>query len=380
MYPQTSTVRTDRQAPNVLSVEKRFDFVGRLDGRTELGDGSVRFTARLTRTGVFDYGDHTELRTEEEVFAPAALDSFRGLVVTDGHQGWVTPETWRDLAKGHVGDDVRRDGNFVVASLIVKDSEMLRKIDAGDIREVSMGYAVELRQESGETPEGERYDAVQTNIRGNHAALGPDGWARAGREARLLDGAAYPPDMSTVVQRVDAPTNDQIRADLDAARADSDVLRKERDDARKRADTLEAERDAARADAEKSKKDLDAQKASEASRIDARLNLLDAARSVLGKDFEAKGKTDREVREAALRKLDPSVKFDGKSDDYVAARFDLAIEGAKKDDAAVGAVNVVSSTPAAPSKSRLDEAYEKIEKEREALRKDGPPPNATIKR
>lgn len=369
-------------------MERRIDFQGRLDGRTELGDGSVRFTARLTRVGVFDYGDHAELRTEDEVFAAEALDSFRGLVVTDGHQGWVTPETWRDLAKGHVGDDVRRDGDFVVASVIVKDAEMLRKIDAGDIREVSMGYAVELRQESGTTPSGEKYDAVQTNIRGNHAALGPYDWARAGREARLLDGAAYPASMTIPAQRIDAPAPDaQLRNDLDAARADADALRKERDaartdadDAKKRADTLEAERDAARADADKAKKALDEQKASEQGRIDARLELLDSARVVLGKDFKAQGKSDREVREAALTKLDPNAKFDGKSDDYVAARFDLAIEGAKKDDAALGAVNTVVNTPAPSKKSVLDEALERVAKEREELRKDGPPPGAAVRK
>lgn len=368
-------------------MERRLDFQGRLDGRTELGDGSVRFTARLTRVGVFDYGDHKELRTEDEVFAQEALDSFKGLVVTDGHQGWVTPDTWRDLAKGHVGDDVRRDGDFVVASVIVKDAEMLRKIDAGDIREVSMGYAVELRQEAGVTPSGEKYDAVQTNIRGNHAALGPYDWARAGREARLLDGLAYGPGMTTPVQHMDAPTNDQIRADLDAARADADALRKERDDvradlaeAKKNVDKLEAERDAARSDADKAKKALEDQKASEDARIDARIALLDSARTVLGKDFDAKGKSDREVREAALVKLDPNAKFDGKSDDYVAARFDLAVEGAKKDDAAVGAVNQVVNTPAPAKKSLLDEAHERVQKQRDELRKDGPPPGALVRK
>lgn len=36
---------------------------------------------------------------------------------------------------------------------------------------------------------------------GNHAALGPTNWGRAGRDVRLLDGAAYPSDMF----RIDAP-------------------------------------------------------------------------------------------------------------------------------------------------------------------------------
>lgn len=103
---------------------------------TPLGDGSLRVPARLTRVGVFDYGDHAEARLPEDVFAKPALDSFKGLVLTEGHPNFVTPENWREIAVGHVGD--------------------------------------------------EHYDAIQRNIVGNHAALGPVDWGRAGPNVRVM--------------------------------------------------------------------------------------------------------------------------------------------------------------------------------------------------
>jgi hypothetical protein len=344
--------------------EKRIDFVGRLDGRTELGDGSVRFTARLTRTGVFDYGDHRELRTADEVFKEDALASFKGLTVTDGHRAWIDAANWDEHAIGHVGDDVKQDGEFVVASVIVKDRGALAKVDAGELAEISMGYAVNLEAAPGQTAAGEKYDSIQRDIRGNHAALGPVDWGRAGPSVRLLDGAAYGRDMTTPAQRIDAPaaTNeDQVRKDLDASRADADAVRKERDtaraerdaarkdaaDAAKRADTAEAERDATKKEVEKAKADAAETAKKEAARVDARVTLLDSARGILGAETSFVGKTDREVRIAALVKVDSTANFDGKSDDYVTAAFDIAVKSVKTDRAALGELNESTALPAA---------------------------------
>lgn len=361
---------------------KRIDFHGRLDGRTPLGDGSVRFTARLTRTGVFDYGDHKELRVPEEVFSKEALDSFKGIVVTEGHQGWVDATNWRHFAIGHVGDDVHQDGDFVVASLVIRDAKVLSKIDAKELAEISMGYAVDLEPKKGKTDAGEEYDAIQRNIRGNHAALGPANWGRAGSEVRLLDGKAFDaPAYAPATMK----TAEQLQKELEASNAERDAACKERDDAKteldaakKRADQLEAERDAAKSDLAKARTDADPAKIDE--RVNARIAIVDAARTVLGKDFDAKGKSDREVREAALKKIDEKADFAGKSDAYVEARFDLAIESAKGEQKALGSVNETTNTPAPAAKGRLDEALESAAKESAELSKAGPPPCASAVR
>lgn len=383
---------------------QRFDFTGRLDGKTVLGDGSVRYTARLTRTGVFDYGDHKELRTADEVFAKDAIDSFKGVAVTIGHRAFVEPDNWKDVAVGHVGDDVRRDGEFLAASLVVKDEGALRWIAEQKAKEdggveLSMGYTVDLLDEPGRTDAGEDYDAVQTNIVGNHAALGPADWGRAGRAVRLLDGAAYAA-LDMAEKRIDAPSNTDdsatLRSDLASARADADAIRKERDDARRereaaradvdaqksRADKAEAERDAAKADAAKEKMRADKAEASVDEKCIARLTLLDGARVILGAEYDAKGKTDREVRVAALTKLDATFDAKEKSDDYVNARFDIALESSKKDRGALAVVQTATTPTGAPvvEKSRLDEALENQAKARSEQSSGGPPPGALVRK
>lgn len=367
----------------------RFDFVGKLDGKTVLGDGSVRYQARLTRVGVFDYGDHKELRHEDEVFKQASIDSFKGITVTEGHRAFVDPANWKSIAIGHVGDDVRRDGDHLAASITLKDKDAIAKADRGELVELSMGYTVNLDATPGQTASGEKYDAIQTDIVGNHAAMGPRDWGRAGASVRLLDGAAYAPgDMTTPVQRTDAPINTDA-ADLVAARADAEAVRKERDAARadlaaanKRADNAEAERDAAKktaADAETARK-TDASKADAA--IEARIALLDSARGVLGAEFVFAGKSDKDIRVAAIMKADPSAKLDGKSDGYLERSFEIACESVKTDRAALGAVNETTTNPkeSAPVKSRLDEAEAKRDAERAEQAKGGVPKGAMVRK
>lgn len=370
---------------------RRIDFHGRLDGKQVLPDGTVRYVARLTRTGVFDYGDHKELRLAEDVFSPKALDSFKGLALTDGHVAWIDSGNWRTHAVGHVGDDVHAEPPYVVASVIVKDQGMLAKIDRGERAEISMGYNVDLEDAPGRTDAGEEYDAIQRNIVGNHAALGPRDWGRAGPNVRLLDGAAYAPEDMSTTQRIDAPATatdtkdlDNARADAAAARADADAVRKERDtaraerdDARKRADTLEAERDAARRDADKAKADAEAQKKDEAARVDARVALVLDARKVLGADADLKGKSDREIRIAVLQKIDSKVDFAGKSDEYVSAAFDLAARRVSDENGALAAVRETSMHPT-QTKSKIDEAYERAEAEARKAAQAGPPTGAML--
>jgi hypothetical protein len=63
--------------------------------------------------------------------------------------------------------------------------------------------------------------------------------------------------------------------------------------------------------------------------IAARTALEGQARRVLGADVKLDGLTDRQVREATLVKLHPTLKLDGKDDAYIAVRFDVALEGVR---------------------------------------------------
>lgn len=176
----------------------RFDFATGPISRVSLTPvGGWRIDARLTRVGVlaYKYADGStkrEYRPAEEVFHEDSLASARGAAVTMGHPpDLVTPTTFAELSKGHVGDDVRPDGSLVAASVHVNAAEALFGVAEGDSVELSMGYICKLDETPGVTPEGEPYDAIQRTIRYNHVALLPPGAGRAGRDCRLrLDSAS----------------------------------------------------------------------------------------------------------------------------------------------------------------------------------------------
>lgn len=121
----------------------------------------------------------TVRRYAQDVFDPAAVASFEGKDVTAGHPAEsVGPANHAAYSKGHV-QNVRRDGEKLVADLLVKDAGLISDIKNGVVREVSCGYLCSY------TPEGDHYR--QGNIRGNHVAVVPRG--RAGREVAIKDSA-----------------------------------------------------------------------------------------------------------------------------------------------------------------------------------------------
>lgn len=118
-------------------------------------------------------------RYPEDVFAPEALSSFEGKPVTDGHPFEnVVAENYAAYEKGHI-ENVRRDGDFVVADLYIKDPSLISDIKNGVKREVSCGYMC--------TYEPHKSGYKQTHIRGNHVAVVPNG--RAGRSVAIKDSA-----------------------------------------------------------------------------------------------------------------------------------------------------------------------------------------------
>ena len=143
----------------------------------------------IARTGMQEYtardlmldGDPERMikvnRYEADVFEPAALASFEGKPVTDGHPPEeVEPANFASYAKGHI-QRVRREGDFMVADLYINDPILINDVRNGIKREVSCGYICEY------TADGDGYK--QSKIRGNHVAVVPRG--RAGHEVAIKD-------------------------------------------------------------------------------------------------------------------------------------------------------------------------------------------------
>lgn len=145
----------------------------------------------IARTGPQDYlarelmldGDPERVLTvnryPEDVFEEATLASFEGKPICDGHPPEnVGPENYAAYTKGHV-QNVRRDGDYIVADLYINDANLANEVRNNVKREVSCGYLCSY------VPDGSGYK--QTRIRGNHLAVVPKG--RAGASVSIHDTA-----------------------------------------------------------------------------------------------------------------------------------------------------------------------------------------------
>lgn len=124
----------------------------------------------IARTGPQDYlaremmldGDPervvTVQRYPEDVFEAATLASFEGKPICDGHPPEnVGPENYAAYTKGHV-QNVRRDGDYIVADLYINDANLANEVRNNVKREVSCGYLCNY------VPDGAGYK--QSRIRG----------------------------------------------------------------------------------------------------------------------------------------------------------------------------------------------------------------------
>jgi hypothetical protein len=162
-------------------------------------DGYMVVRARAARAGIYDYlgnevdpegntfaADQTVrvYRSEAEVFAQDSVASFLMKPVTNDHPSQpVTADNWRDFAKGVVGKALR-DGEYLAFDIVLMDKATIADVEAGK-RELSNGYASLIEFTAGQTEDGQAYDAVQKQIRGNHVAVVDKG--RAGPMCRITD-------------------------------------------------------------------------------------------------------------------------------------------------------------------------------------------------
>lgn len=324
---------------------QRFDVGTSLSQFERNGAGGLKLPVRLARTGIQVYKDSAgnsirEYRSPEEVFHTDSLASLSTVPVTIGHPtGGVTPSTWKIHSVGHVSElpteRIKLDGyEWIESKALVTDATAITKVAADDLREVSMGYEATVVMQDGVTPDGEHYDAIQTKIRYNHLALLPRGRARAGREARLtIDGHQDCPQESSDM-KVDANGAQVAPEKVIVHMVTFDGVEYERgSDAHVTAlgaKLVEADKAQAKADAQiaELKNEVKSAKsdAEDTSTIDAAISFRDDARKLLGDDYDFKGKSDNDVRKAAVCKVDADFDADGKSDVYIEARFDMAIE------------------------------------------------------
>lgn len=125
------------------------------------------------------------LRPEEELSQQECIDSFKLLPWIDDHVmlgGEFTPAEQKGVG-GVIGENVYYENGTLYGNIKVFSDKMAALIESGK-KELSCGYRCEWDLTPG-IWNGQRYDAVQRNIRGNHLALVQNG--RMGKEVAVLD-------------------------------------------------------------------------------------------------------------------------------------------------------------------------------------------------
>ena len=342
---------------------------------TRTAEGFLTGRAIVTSIGVFTYkySDGTvlrELRLPEEVFAPESLETMKLKPVTNEHpDGFVTPENQKELQVGSLGSNVTTttqfregsgwtdsekitDGIHVAIDMTINRADAIDDVLNGR-RALSMGYTCEIEESAG-VYMGVEYDCIQRKIRYNHCAIVDA--ARAGDMAQIhLDSADAILSVSVQNQTtnkdhkeqegsmkktvridgVDVEVDDSVASHIasqnkriDEAENKKRDLEKEIDELKKSVSKLEAERDAEKSKADSANAELEKARADamDEKKIDAvvqeRLAVLDAADKA-GVKVTADMKMDG-IKRAVIASVFPSVKLDGKNNDYVSACFDSA--------------------------------------------------------
>lgn len=126
-------------------------------------------------------------RPAEELLSDKTINSFKLLPIVDDHTmlgtepGMVPAE--EKGVHGTSGSDVYGKDGKLYGDLKIYSETLKDEIEAGK-KELSMGYFCDYELTPG-TFDGQHYDAVQRNIRGNHIALVEEG--RMGSDVRVMD-------------------------------------------------------------------------------------------------------------------------------------------------------------------------------------------------
>ena len=152
----------------------------------------------ISRVGVFPYLGkqispelepdkiYMVYRPAEELTSPETIESFNAVPFIDEHEMIGEGFTkYDDRPAGGVLFNVKANGDVLTGDFKIYSEELQEEIKNGK-KELSLGYLCDYRLEKG-VYNGQRYDAVQQNIRGNHVALVNHG--RMGSDVRVYDKA-----------------------------------------------------------------------------------------------------------------------------------------------------------------------------------------------
>lgn len=123
-------------------------------------------------------------RPAEELSKPDTVASINGLPVQLRHHAEFADAPARETRVGATGTDAEWRAPYLMNSLTIFDADAQKAINSGALRELSMAYHYRPEMKAGEF-NGQHYDFIMRDIRGNHLALVEEG--RAGADVLVYD-------------------------------------------------------------------------------------------------------------------------------------------------------------------------------------------------
>ena len=301
-----------------------------------------------------DGSERFEFRPKDEVLKQEALESLKGIVITCEHprDSFVDSTNVDKFTVGYTGESIIINENKVGINLTITHKDAIAQIQRGK-RGLSVGYSLSLKKEDG-VFEGKKYTHVQEGIIANHLSIVQEG--NAGPDVKINTDSIQDNADSIQQYRVDSfefemenkevdmdstQENEVVEDKVEVKEVVEDKVEEKTED--KTEDKVEAFATANTDSLESAIKNLnslvekliiiknnnDSDKGFQEA-VFARCSLLDNAKRVMNVD-RLHDKSDRFVMEEVLKSKDKTLNLDGKSEDYVKARFDLLIESVKKD-------------------------------------------------
>jgi uncharacterized protein len=343
-----------------MSTVKRFMDGLRLDGPRLDENGFLKTSAHATRVGVFVYrrpdgSEFRELRMPEEVFNPDSMSTLEMIPVTNDHpaESLVTPKNAKRLQVGMTGK-VYNDQMYVKTDVVITDEKAISEVQNGK-EQLSCGYTCELEHTAG-VFNGERYDAIQRNIRYNHLAIVARG--RAGPQVRLHLDAEDAVEVESSEQKKDQKENEmqqkkfmlgkdefvmvpeeaydkldgffnKMKADM--CKMSEDMAAQKGEKKADESEALQAKVDHLEAKTVELQAKLDAASdvsAKVAEGVKARIALEKVAVKLLKADVKTDEMDDKALKVACIQSVREGFSVEGRSDAYIDAAFELLAEQA----------------------------------------------------
>lgn len=333
--------------------------------------------------GVFPYmkadgSVEMEAKLPTELLSEGTVSSANSKPITDNHPDeLVTQVNARNYMKGFTATNAHVENDTLKVDMTITDKSLIDEINKGK-QELSIGFETEVVPKKGEY-KGVAYDSVQRNIQINHVAVVEQG--RAGHSVRLLgdsaemieqdvqkkgkrmdttkvrlDGADV--TVATVdadkIIKLDADNADkakkiaELEAQIEEKKKELDELKGEAEEEKKNADEAQAKADAAEKELDSLKKEYSGDAMQKA--VNDRLNLVGKVKPYLGDSYDFNGKTDKQLKLDTITALDSSIDLKDKSDDYINAYFDAALQAKN-----APRVNGYSGSEIKSDKSVIDE-------------------------